>query len=180
MYLYKITNLISNSIYIGITQSKLYNRFSSHKNCAKRGVKTPLYDAMRKYGVENFKIEIIKEFNNRKDLEEAEKEEISKYRILNQVRVYNILDGGSSYFPIKDMEKHRKILKEKRKGRKPSLGMKHNEENKKLFGMYGRLRWDKYGRYDIKEILKYSFTEAKKRFGISKTHYYRLRKMGID
>lgn len=181
MYLYKIINLISGSIYIGITQSKLNSRYSSHKNSCKRGCKTPLYDAMRKYGVENFKIEIISEYSSRKELEIAEKETIFKYRHDPTIKtIYNILDGGSSYFPIKNKELWKNKLKLKRKGRKPALGMKHTNANKKLFGEYGKIRWDMYGRYDINEVLKCGFIEANRKFGISKTHYYRLRKTVKD
>jgi hypothetical protein len=68
-------------------------------------------------------------------------------------------------------------LKEKRKGRKPALGMKHTEDNKKKFGEFGKMRWDIYGRYPD-DVINYSFNEAKEKYGISKTHYYRLRKLG--
>ena len=54
--------------------------------------------------------------------------------------------------------------------------MKHTEENKKKFGEFGKLRWDKYGRYPD-TVVNLSFIEANKQHGISKTHYYRLRKL---
>jgi len=54
--------------------------------------------------------------------------------------------------------------------------MKHTEENKKFFGECGRLRWDKYGRYPA-EVTAMSFKEANEKYGISKTHYYRMRRL---
>lgn len=60
-YIYKITNLINNKIYIGKTLKDVYSRFAEHirtsrnEDCENR----PLYKAMKKYGVENFKVEEI-------------------------------------------------------------------------------------------------------------------------
>jgi len=173
MYLYKIINTLNNNVYIGITRTSINRRWTSHVYCARHNTKSILYDAMRSYGIENFIIETIKQFDNEQDLLQAEKNTIEYYRHLLG-KTYNILDGGESYFPIKNKEAWKTKLKEKRQGRKPSLGMHHTEENKKLFGMYGKQRWDKYGRYPD-EVLDYKFSEAHEKFGISKTHYYRLR-----
>ena len=58
-YVYCITNLINGKQYVGKTTSTIEERFKEHcrdsrkERCSKR----PLYDAMNKYGVENFKIE---------------------------------------------------------------------------------------------------------------------------
>lgn len=62
-YIYKITNLINNKIYIGKTNRTIEERFKEHCNEYKkeRSEKRPLYNAMNKYGIENFKIEQIEE-----------------------------------------------------------------------------------------------------------------------
>lgn len=174
MYLYKIVNTKNENVYVGITRTSIYNRWKAHKSAARRGVKSMLYDAMRSYGIEVFKIEVIAEFNNEQELLQAEKDMIAYYRNLLG-KTYNILDGGESHFPIKDKEEWRLKMIKGRQGKKPALGMKHTEENKRKFGEFGKLRWDLYGRYP-EEVLDYSFSEAHKKFGISKTHYYRLRK----
>ena len=62
-YIYKIINDINEKVYIGKTQQTIQQRWSNH---LKDSVKTtkehrPLYAAMRKYGGEHFKIEIIEE-----------------------------------------------------------------------------------------------------------------------
>ena len=63
MYVYKITNLINNKLYIGITKN-IKSRFAYHRTryckVSKREYKNkPLYQAMVKYGIENFKFEIL-------------------------------------------------------------------------------------------------------------------------
>ena len=60
--IYKITNLINNKIYIGETIRKLNVRWNEHKSEALvngHGYNYHLHNAMRKYGIDNFTIEII-------------------------------------------------------------------------------------------------------------------------
>lgn len=175
MFLYRILNTISPSIYIGITIGTLHKRFGEHKRAAIIGTKTPLYNSMRSKGIDKFYIELIQEFSKLKELQNAEYCLIKELRDKGEVTVYNILDGGQSYFNIVDKEAWKAKLRIKRVGRTPALGMKHSEDNKKLFGEYGKLRWDLYRRYP-KEVINYSFKNANLKFGISKTHYYRLLK----
>lgn len=175
MYLYEIRNTENKSVYVGITRTSLDQRWRSHKSAAKRGIKSILYDAMRSFGSDKFQIYLIKVFDNEQDMLDAEKQLIKSHRDSSE-KCYNILDGGESYFPIKDLEAHRAKLRAARQGRKPALGMRHTEENRRLFSEYGKQRWDKYGRYPD-NITEYSFKDANAKFGISKTHYYRLRKL---
>lgn len=174
MYLYEIRNSESSSVYVGVTRVSLDNRFRAHKHSAKRGDKTPLYDSIRQKGFDKFSIHLVAEFKTELEMLSAEKELIAYHRAIG--KCYNILDGGCSYFPIKDWEAHKARLKVARVGKKPALGMKHSEKNKELFSACGKRRWDLYGRYP-EEVITYSFAEARDKFGISKTHYYRLRKL---
>ncbi len=175
MKLYEIRNSINDAVYVGITRTSLEARYRAHKHSAKRGVVTPLYSLIRKYGFENFRIVLISEFQHETDLLAAEKALIQAYRISGS-RCLNILDGGESYFPIKDWEAQKAKLRKARAGRKPALGMKHSDENKKLFSECGKRRWDMYGRYPS-NVTDLSFKDAKVKYGISKTHYYRLKKL---
>lgn len=58
-FIYVITNQINGKQYVGKTTGTIKDRFRSHicdskkRKCEKR----PLYNAMRKYGIENFSIE---------------------------------------------------------------------------------------------------------------------------
>lgn len=58
-YIYKITNNINQKIYIGKTSQSIDKRFRSHINNARNHINRYLYDAMNKYGYENFTIEEI-------------------------------------------------------------------------------------------------------------------------
>lgn len=179
-YLYKFTNLINGRTYYGMTNN-VKQRISSHI-CSSKSNKTtnPFHNAIRLYGIENFNCEVLAEFEDRLDCCEAEIEAINNAKSNNE-DVYNLHPGGEGGFSIFSLpEEQQNAWREKqrnsRKGKTPALGMKHTEDNKNLFGMYGKLRWDIYGRYPVDEIMILSFIEANRKYGISKTHYYRLRK----
>ena len=70
-YIYKIINDINQKIYIGKTEFSVEKRFKEHCRDAfrERNEKRPLYAAMRKYGVENFHIELIEKTDNPEERE---------------------------------------------------------------------------------------------------------------
>ena len=70
-YIYQITNNINGKIYIGKTEQTIEQRFKQHCYDAfrERNEKRPLYSAMRKYGIENFSIELIEETSNPEERE---------------------------------------------------------------------------------------------------------------
>lgn len=55
-YIYCITNLVNQKKYVGKTIYSITERFKEHCSDSKRErcEKRPLYDAMNKYGIENF------------------------------------------------------------------------------------------------------------------------------
>ena len=70
-YIYKITNDINQKIYIGKTEFSIEKRFKEHCSDAfkDRNEKRSLYAAMRKYGIENFHIELVEETDNPEERE---------------------------------------------------------------------------------------------------------------
>lgn len=62
-YIYKITNKINEKIYIGKTLDTIEKRWNQHCSDYKRErcEKRPLYNAMNKYGIENFEISLVEE-----------------------------------------------------------------------------------------------------------------------
>lgn len=175
MFVYLIRNNISGNVYVGITRTSLKRRFNSHKSNSRRGNKSKLYDAMRSYGTENFSISLLKECSSEQELLDSELQYVKYYRELLG-ETYNILDGGESYFPITDKDSWRAKLKVARAGRTPAKGMKHSLDNRELFSRVSREYWDSRETYNPEEIVKLPFKEAKNKYGISKTHYYRLKR----
>lgn len=98
-YIYKITNLINNGVYVGQTSRTIMERFSDHiinsnKYVDGKSGYSHLYRAMKKYGSENFVIEQIDSADSKEELDEKEKYWILYYRSCNLV-CYNIADGGT-------------------------------------------------------------------------------------
>ena len=73
-YIYCITNLINNKRYIGKTTLTIEKRFKEHcrDSQKQRYNKRPLYNAMNKYGIENFKVEELEYVKDESILSERE------------------------------------------------------------------------------------------------------------
>ena len=95
MLIYKITNLINKKLYIGLTTCPLQERWNNHKRCAKNDPRH-LYRAMRKYGIENFKIEVVEETDSLQKLSELEDYYINLYDSRNPDIGYNLAAGGQT------------------------------------------------------------------------------------
>ena len=70
-YIYQITNDVNQKIYIGKTENSIEKRFKEHcwDASRERNEKRSLYNAMRKYGIEHFHIELIEETDNPEERE---------------------------------------------------------------------------------------------------------------
>lgn len=87
-HIYQITNSITNDCYIGKTTKTIDQRFQKHKYAHRYVNNTHLYRAMRKYGIDNFRIISLEEIEN-KLLDLKEQEYIKNYKPR-----YNMTDGG--------------------------------------------------------------------------------------
>lgn len=93
--IYKITNLVNGKLYIGQTSKTLDLRFRQHQVAAfTLNLKYPLYRAMRKYGIENFKIELVEEVVT-EQINEREQFYIKQYESFAPLgKGYNATRGG--------------------------------------------------------------------------------------
>ena len=130
--IYKITNTVSNKIYIGQTRKNLEERWRQHLN--NKSNCSYLKSALKKYGIEQFDFKMICICFD----EELDKFEIQYIKNLNSIAPngYNLKEGGSSG---KQHEETKKKISDTLKNRtniidiirpKPQLGKPHTEETK--------------------------------------------------
>jgi len=89
--IYKGENKLNKKVYIGQTWRVLSKRICSHyekNNC------NYFYNALRKYGLENFEWEVLFQSEIQKDLDEKEKFFIKKYKSNRNEFGYNLQEGG--------------------------------------------------------------------------------------
>ena len=75
MLIYKITNKVNGKVYIGQTTKSLKERFKAHldsSRCTSEADHIHLYQAMNKYGTENFYIEKICDADTKEQLNKLE------------------------------------------------------------------------------------------------------------
>lgn len=125
MWIYKITNIQNNKIYIGQSIRPIKQRFKRHINDALNNkLDTHFARAIREYGADNFKLE---EIDSAETQEELNKKEQYWIRYYNSVKEgYNETDaiekcGGNTY--QSKTEEEMEIIKEKI--RQTKLGAKN-------------------------------------------------------
>lgn len=85
-------NKINNKKYFGITKQPLSRRFRNNGEGYKHSIR--FYNAIKKYGQDNFGHILLKENLNEKQAIEQEKYLISYYDTTNPLKGYNITPGG--------------------------------------------------------------------------------------
>jgi group I intron endonuclease len=136
-YIYKIKNIVNNKEYVGCTITSLKKRFEEHAwRCLKTDINTKFCNSVRKYGVENFKIDLIEECDVA-NIYEREKHYIKEYNTYNIG--LNSTYGGEGCLGYKHSKEIReKISKNLKDGRSHKgktyeelYGDKANEEKEK-------------------------------------------------
>lgn len=144
---YKHTNIINGKVYIGITRQTVQNRW---RVGGKGYIGQNFYKAIKKYGWDNFKHEIVKQDLSCDEAEQLEKSLIIQYKANEREYGYNIDIGGGAIREI-SIETRAKMSKarlgktpwnkglpcpaeirqrvsEANKGKKYTLGYHHTEE----------------------------------------------------
>lgn len=97
MYIYQILNLINNKKYIGLTKDPK-ERWQYHSTRAfqqnHKEYNKVLYQAIRKYGTENFQFSILESDLTEEEAREREKYWIEKLNTNSHQNGYNVTPGG--------------------------------------------------------------------------------------
>jgi len=89
-YIYQITNLVNNKIYVGV--HKTHNMDDGYMGSGK-----VIKAAIKKYGLDNFKKDILETFDNSVDMYARETDIVSE-EFLSRKDVYNLREGGTGGF----------------------------------------------------------------------------------
>lgn len=158
--IYLVTNLINNISYVG--QSKnIYQRFNKHhiydyKNEKNECYNTKFYQALRKYGINNFKVTIL-ELCEEKMLDEKEIYYIKKFDTYHHG--YNSTEGGQNWSPtifseeVEEKRKETRILNKSLQSEKHPRAKMSNEEV-----------WNVRQRYIDGESIKQIYNDYKDRY----------------
>lgn len=123
-FIYVIKNTKNNKLYVGRTNRSIKIRLSEHISSSKKGGKTYLNKAMRKYGYQNFKLEILEE------CDESEVSEREMYWIEHlSTKVpngYNLTDGGEGTIGMVFSDEYKKKLSLAHQGKK--LSKEHRQK----------------------------------------------------
>lgn len=110
--IYVIRNLMNGKVYVGQTKD-FAQRKASHLYCARKGLKRPLYDSIRKHGEENFLFEILEKCEP-EHVNDREQHWVSHFDSSNLEKGYNLTTGGNQHFDFS--KETRQKLSESHKG----------------------------------------------------------------
>ena len=115
MIIYKITNIKNGKVYIGQTVQPFNKRLLEHKKKMRSGANFPLYNAMRKYGIDAFSFEIIDAASNQEELDKKERLWVSYYDSQHP-NGYNLTAGGAGTFDYHHTDDDKKRMSDLKKG----------------------------------------------------------------
>lgn len=125
-YVYKITNSINDKVYVGRTIRSIEQRYKEHLQSLENGDTRHLYSAMRKYGANNFKIELIEECSTLDDM--IEKEAYYCELLEAYTKGYNMTTAGET----NPMECEKARASHKRKMQSAEVRSKISETMKRI------------------------------------------------
>ena len=143
--IYCYINKINGKKYVGQTKGTLKNRHRQHMyeaNNIGHGFNYHLHNSIRKYGIENFELDILN-MSDDYSIDMLEKYYIEKWNLTNRNNGYNSSTGGNDCLYT---EERNKKISEYHKGKPKSENAKQNMsktakkrlENKENHNMYGK------------------------------------------
>lgn len=128
--IYLITNKSDGKRYVGLSIN-IKRRFCEHKSpCRAKNVKTELYDALKKYSLDDFVFEILEEITDMSILAEREIYWIDKLK-----PEYNMTKGGFG-----------------------NVGREYSEETKSILRKAGKAQWESKSLEEKERIIKNNLT----------------------
>lgn len=124
--IYKITNKINGKCYIG-QSTNIEERLKAHKRSKQN---KPLYNAFKKYNINNFIFEVLEECK-KDELSEREIYYIDLYKSSNSKYGYNLSLGGEGHKELVSERTRKKISKSKKGKLNPMYGVVQSKESKK-------------------------------------------------
>lgn len=179
-YIYRITNILNNKMYIGYTHRNISKRWYEHiRDSLTRPERSYLHRAMHKHGSENFNLEVLYCSKDLKyTLNVMEPYFIGLYDTFNMG--YNLTLGSEGSIGIKLTEKHKAILKKINTGKKLTQAAK-NAISKNWLVIHPDGKEEIVGnlvpfcrKYNLKEDLMYSVarnTSPNKKSTYIRTHH---------
>jgi len=130
---YKITNVANGKIYIGMTRKSTTQRLQGHIKESKSSTKRALCKAIQKHGEENFKIEVLKEFDSKSNCEQFEDEMILQLKSMDPAVGYNMIRGGHFSSGMSGKKHSDDTIKHFSKLRKGKKRPEHQKAMKKAY-----------------------------------------------
>lgn len=149
--IYVAENLINGKTYVGQTIQKWPLRKNGHIGNPDKY--SAIDRALKKYGSENFKWDIIDRTDDQNTLNMLERLQISRYESMTTHWGYNICEGGSNGKPSKETIKKLSISKSGSKN--PFYGRIHSKRSK------GKISKSKLGKYPGATFAKSRHPESK-------------------
>lgn len=107
--IYLITDTTNGRVYVGQTVQTLKQRWASHVSSAKKGVRSPLCEAIRTHGFASFTIVELEQCSG--DLGVVELKWIKHYDSTNPDCGYNVLHGGSGVYSPEERQRRSEASK---------------------------------------------------------------------
>lgn len=163
--IYKIICLITGMIYIGQTTGTLERRFYLH--CHRSSGCRYLYNAIKKYGKENFTIEQIATASTQEELNQKEKYLVDKLNTLAP-NGYNLKEGGGSTGKMSKVSRRRLSRSQNKRYESEESRLKVSIGQKKRFERQDEIDKNK------KRLLKYwSDPERRQEMSEIKKEFYK-------
>lgn len=133
--IYKIQNKLNNKCYIG-KSINVHRRWQEHRHNALNTTKRhPLYDSIRKYGIDNFTFEVIL-YTSAECIDKDEMRLIKEYNSINAG--YNLTEGGGGGDTFSNRDEVSQNITRERISKKSKIANSknralHSENTKKLW-----------------------------------------------